>query len=150
MIASAPRFVVDSPEQCCGVYVPAPLPGRIGIMFARLVDLPAVPSLGRATPKSRTDVHSGPLYGAQEFPVARARARAMLFRAGAESDWKTLVETAETGAVESHHRIADGDCERFARSPKERHGPPDLDRRPPSRHLRAASDDARQDTGGAR
>jgi len=42
----------------------------------------------------------------------------MLFRAGAESDWKTLAETAETGAIEPHHRIADGDCERFARNPK--------------------------------
>src|ERR1700730_1815798 len=120
-------------------------PGRIGIMFARLHDLPAVPALDGAPSPSGTDVDSGPIYGAKEFPVAGGRSCAMLFRARAEPIGKAVAEIAETGAspkgrtsalpspwcvlipidalrrkrraVESRHRIVDGACERFARSP---------------------------------
>src|SRR6266851_10379629 len=74
-------------------------PERIGIMFARLDDLPAVPAFDGATSQHRTAVDSGRIYGTQEFPVAGGRARATLFRAHAEPDRKAVAETAETAGT---------------------------------------------------
>src|SRR5216683_4238920 len=69
--------------------MPADLsPGRIGIMFARLDDLPAAPALDGATSPLTTDGISGPIYGTKEFPVAGGRVGAMLFRAGGP-DWRS-------------------------------------------------------------
>src|SRR5450631_4643484 len=80
--------------------VPAGLsPERIGLVFARLDDLPAVPALDGATSQHRTAVDSGRLYGTKEFPVAGGRARAMMFRADAEPNPIALAETAETGGT---------------------------------------------------
>jgi hypothetical protein len=53
--------------------MPADLsPERIGIVFVRLDDLPAVPALDGATSQLRTAVDSRPIYGTKEFPVAEA------------------------------------------------------------------------------
>src|SRR5260370_31471035 len=77
-------------------------PGKIGMMVARLDDLPAVPALDGATSRAKLTpipgaYDSGRIYGAQEFPVAGGHARAH--------------------AVESPHGIVDGGCERLARNP---------------------------------
>ena len=152
--------------------------GRIGIMFSRLHDLPAVPALDGATSPSKTDVDSGPIYGAKDFPVAGGRSRAMLFRTRAEPIGKAVAETAETGASPKRRTsvlpppwcaLIPLDALRRKRAqlnrttgssmvaandsqgaPKERHGPPDLDRRPATHHRRTACCDPRQDPGRAR
>src|SRR5580704_7916724 len=72
--------------------------GRIGILFAHLDDLPAVPARDGATSPLTPGGISGPLYGTQEFPVAGGRVGAMLFRAGALIG-VALAETAETPPV---------------------------------------------------
>src|SRR5882672_8864358 len=80
--------------------------GRIGIMVARLDDLPAVSALDGATSPLTPGGNSGPIYGTQEFPVAGGRVGAMLFRAGAEPDRKALAEIAEIGATSAEFRDA--------------------------------------------
>jgi hypothetical protein len=49
-------------------------------MFARPDDLPAVPARDRATSLLTPDGDSGPIYGAQEFPVAKGHVPVILFR----------------------------------------------------------------------
>src|SRR3979490_2858957 len=80
--------------------MPADLsPERIGIVFVRLDDLPAVPALDGATSQLRTAVDSRPIYATKEFPVAGGRARAMLFRAQAEPNPIALAEIAALGGT---------------------------------------------------
>ena len=99
---------LDRTEQCCGVCLPTSPFGRIGILFARLDDLPAVPAGDGATSPLTPGGISGPIYGTKEFPVAGGRARAMLFRADVEPGRKAvaligeaLAEIAEIGAASS-------------------------------------------------
>src|SRR5882762_8707976 len=79
---------LDVPGQCCGVCRPTSFFGRIGIMLARLDDLPAAPARGGATSPLTLNGISGPICGAKEFQVAGGRVGAMLFRAG-EPDWRS-------------------------------------------------------------
>jgi hypothetical protein len=104
---------LDRTEQCCGVCRPTSLFGRIGLMFAHLDDLPAVPARDGATSPLTPGGISGPIYGVQKFPVAGGRARAMLFRVGAEPARKAvaliggaLAEIAEIGAASSRRAAA--------------------------------------------
>jgi hypothetical protein len=82
--------------------------GKIGIMFMRLDNLPAVPARDGATSPLTPSGIPGPLYGTQEFPVAGGRVGAMLLRAHAAPSRKavaligvTLAEIAEIGAAPS-------------------------------------------------
>src|SRR5258708_2695331 len=72
------------------VCLPTSLFGRIGIMLARLGDLPAAPARDGATSPLTTAGSCGPIpiYGAKEFPVAGGCPGAMLFRDGGP-DWRS-------------------------------------------------------------
>jgi hypothetical protein len=101
-------FSLDRTEQCCGVCLPTSLFGKIGLMVARLDDLPAAPACDGATSPLTPGGISWPIYGVQKFPVAGGRAGAMLFRVGAEPARKAvaliggaLAEIAEMGAASS-------------------------------------------------
>src|SRR5258707_13625137 len=63
-------FSLDRTEQCCGVCLPTSFFGRIGLMFAHLDDLPAVPARDGAISPLTPGGISGPIYGTKEFPVA--------------------------------------------------------------------------------
>src|SRR5258708_3591207 len=108
--------------------MPADLsPGRIGIMFARLDDLPAVPARDGATSPLTPGGISGPIYGVQKLPVADGRTRAMLFRAGALIGG-ALAEIAGIGANRlSFAKVAGRDLRRHAERVADR--PVEMDQR---------------------
>jgi hypothetical protein len=68
------------PEQCCGVCLSTAFFGRIGIMVARLNDLPAAPAFEDAASALTPGGVRWPPYGVQKVLVVGGRADARPFR----------------------------------------------------------------------
>src|SRR5258707_15555150 len=73
-------------------------PGRIGIMFARLDDLPAVPALDGATLRGRTDIDFPAHIRYERIPGRRRLSTRNVISCSRSLIGVTLAETAETGS----------------------------------------------------